>query len=398
MNVKQKLFVLLSLDLLFLLFEINGLSISYGEADMLYNHHTFLSFIVKFSTEFFGNNDFALRIPMVLLHFGSVLLLYLISKEYIKQESYRLIFVLLFVFLPGVLSSAIVVNIAGLLIFGILLYIYLSQKHYDVLANLLLLVFLGVDRGFGLLYLGLCLYFLFSKKDIYLFVYTLILYIFSIHIYGFNAHGMPTGHFLDIIGVYSAILTPVIFIYLIYVLYRRAISKEIDEIWYISSVAILLSFVLSFRQRVAVEYFAPYLIVALPLVAQTFISSYRVRLKIYRKRYKIAFWVSLGFIFINLAVVLCNKELYLFLSNPKKHFVYDMNIAKEVAQQLKSKSVICVATDSEMQLRLKFYGIGQCDKYILKELDLHSKQLPSVTISYKNKPLYKAVVTKLNNR
>ena len=398
MNVKQKLFVLLSLDLLFLFFEINGLSISYGEADILYNRHTFLSFIVNFSTELFGNNDFALRIPMVLLHFGSVLLLYLISKEYIKQELYRLIFVLLFVFLPGVLSSAIVVNIAGLLIFGILLYIYLSQKHYNVSANLLLLVFLFVDRGFGLLYLGLCLYFLFSKKDIYLFVYTLILYIFSIHIYGFNAHGMPTGHFLDIIGVYSAILTPIIFIYLIYVLYRRAISKEIDEIWYISSVAILLSFILSFRQRVAVEYFAPYLIVALPLVAQTFISSYRVRLKIYRKRYKIAFWVSLGFIFINLVVVLCNKELYLLLNNPKKHFVYNMNVAKGVAQQLKSKSITCVTTDNEMQLRLKFYGISQCDKYILKELKLNSKEIPSVTISYKNRPLYKAVVTKLNNK
>ena len=77
-----------------------------------------------------------------------------------------------------------------------------------------------------------------------------MLYVFSIYIYGFNAHGTPTGHFLDIIGVYSAILTPVIFIYLIYVLYRRAISKEIDEIWYISGIAILLSFTsISFDQK-----------------------------------------------------------------------------------------------------------------------------------------------------
>ena len=75
-----------------------------------------------------------------------------------------------------------------------------------------------------------------------------------------------------------------------------------------------------------------------------------------------------------------------------------MNVAKGVAQQLKLKSITCVTTDNEMQLRLKFYGISQCDKYILKELKLNSKEIPFVTISYKNRPLYKAVVTKLNNK
>jgi hypothetical protein len=57
-----------------------------------------------------------------------------------------------------------------------------------------------------------------------------------------------------------------------------------------------------------------------------------------------------------------------------------------------------VSTNGKMQERLRFYSVGKCEKNILKELPLQSKKRADVTIRYKNKTLYRATVTKLNNK
>ena len=208
---------------------------------------------------------------------------------------------------------------------------------------------------------------------------------------------MPSGYFLDIIGIYSAVFTPIVFIYIFYVLYRKFIMIEIDILWFIASVTLLFSLLLSFRQRVDIEHFAPYAIVALPLAAKTFVHSYKVRLRVFRTNYRNIFALSLVFLLLNTFVVLFNKELYLFIQNPKKHFAYDMHIAKELATELKYRNIECIDTDKRMALRLRFYGISHCSSYILTEntnrSDLRGE---SVTISYRNKVIFDAYVTNIN--
>jgi len=215
--------------------------------------------------------------------------------------------------------------------------------------------------------------------------------------YGLNISGVPSGHFLDTIGVYSAIFTPVVFIYICYALYRGYLNDENDKIWYISSSVLLLSLLLSFRQRVALELFAPYLILSLPLAAKTFAHSYRVRLKNFRKGYRSIFVLAFIFLIFNALIVMFNKELYLVLDNPKKHFAYKMHIAKELAQKLKDKKIFCVTTDKKMQKRLRFYSISKCSETLLQEIKRDAEN-SDVTISYKGKILYKANVTKINNK
>jgi hypothetical protein len=212
------------------------------------------------------------------------------------------------------------------------------------------------------------------------------------------AHGVPKGYFLDILGVYSAIFSPIVFVYLFYVLYRRFISQQRDQVWFIATTAFMISLMLSFRQKINLEYFAPYLMVALPLAAQTFVSSYRIRLKLFRKKYKAMFFIALAFLVLNSMVVVLNKELYLLLKNPKKHFIYSMDIAAPLARELKKQGVDCIKSDSKMQLRLRYYGIGECQEQQLKTLPLHNTQGADVTIRYKEKVLYKANVTKLNSK
>jgi hypothetical protein len=125
---------------------------------------------------------------------------------------------------------------------------------------------------------------LYKKKNTFL-IFNVILLLGSLFLFGISSHGTPKGHFLDAIGIYAAIFSPIIFIYIFYVLYRRYLTKDFDILWFISSVILVLSLLLSFRQRVNLEIFAPYVILALPLMAQSFESSYRVRLNIFRKRY-----------------------------------------------------------------------------------------------------------------
>jgi len=393
---KYILFLLLGIDACVLFIQTFQVSISYAEAKLLYGEPSFLQLLVNYSLEIFGKNDFGLHFVMIILHLSSAYLIYAISKRYIVQEKNRLWLVLVFILLPGIISSAILVNNAGMIIFGLLLFIYLFPILPQTLLSLLLLFYTFIDHGFAYLFLALSIYY-FSKKKYMLFIYLLILYLTNSAVFGFYIDGLPKGHFLDAIGIYSAIFTPIIFIYLSYTLYRRYLTSEINYIWYISTIPLLLSLILSFRQRVEIEYFAPYLIVALPLVAQSFVSSYRVRLKEHRKGYKLIFIFSLIFLISNALLVYLNKNLYPFLENPKHHFAYKIHIAKELAKVLEKRNINCVSTNKKMQLRLQFYKIGKCSKYRLIEESLKNKNLSDVTVSYKNKIVYRANVTIINN-
>ncbi len=397
MKYRIILFLILGIDALILFFEASHISISSSGADILYGKFSFLQLLVKSSLALFGHNAFGLRFVFIVMHLLSAVLIYLISGRYLTSERNRLWLMLTFVLLPGVISSALMVNHAGPVIFGLLVYLYLEEKCSKLFINLLLFVYALIDMGFVYLFLGLALYAL-SHKHKKEFAYNITLFFLSSYLYGFDIYGFPRGHFLDTIGIYSAIFTPVIFIYLFYVLYRRYLVDKRDKIWYIASTALLISLLISFRQRINIEHFAPYLIVALPLAAQTFASSYRVRLKEHRRGYRAIFILAFVLLIGNTLVVFFNKELYLVLDNPKKNFAYNVHIAKELAEKLKAKGIHCVTTDEKMQKRLRFYDVKKCTENILKELPYKSKKEESVTISYKNKILYKATVTKLNNK
>ena len=379
-----------------LFLQTSHISISYEEASLLYGNFSVLSSLTSLSLNLFGENDLALRFMMILFHLLSAILMYEISKRYIPLERNRLWLLLVFLLLPGVVSAAIIVNSAGMLIFGLLLFVYLSEKIPQRYLNVLLLLYALTDVSFVYLFLGLAVYYSMNKQK-YNLVYVLALYMLTSYLYGFEVTGSPSGHFLDTIGIYSAIFTPIIFIYLFYALYKRYFTSKLDMLWCISATALILSLVLSFRQRIPLENFAPYLIIALPLAAQSFISSYRVRLKVYRKRYKLAFVLSFIFLISNTLLVFFNKELYVFMQNPKNHFAYEMHVAKELSNILKERDILCLTTDEKMQTRLKFYGVTKCKDILLVEKNIRAEKATSVTISYKNSVLYRADVTIINN-
>lgn len=389
---------IISIDILILLYQTSTISISSHEANLLYGDFSFIQLIENFSLNLFGQNDLALRAPMIVFHLLSVVLLYKISKKYLKDFRNRVWHILVFILLPGVVSSALMVDSAGFIIFGLLLFIYVYDRFKIYYTYPLLVLFSIIDGGFVYLFISLIIYAYYQKNKTYLGL-NLLLLLTSLSIYGIKSYGSPQGHLLDSIGLYSAIFTPIIFIYIFYILYRRLLSKEINVLWFISAVPLLISILLSFRQNIYIEDFAPYFIMAMPLAAQTFNTSYKVRLKIFRRKYKIIFIVSFVFLLVNFFVVLFNRELYIFIENPDKHFARKMHIAKELSVELKKKDILCVSTDSNMAKRLNFYGISICDKFLLYEEPLDSEiKKESVTISYKYRPIYRATVTNINTQ
>ncbi len=387
------LLLILGLDALFLSYETSQLSIGYSEVTLLNGGFSLLKYIEKFSFVIFGQNDIALRLPMILLHLASVVLLFNLSKEYLKYDRDRLWLVIVFILLPGVLSSAIVVNSAGLVIFSLFLYLNLYKQNI-YFKYLLLLPLWFVSPSMVFLYLGL-VFFSIKEKEYKFTLFNFILFLSSLYINGFDTTGLPKGHFLDTLAIYAAIFTPIVFIYIFYILYRRYVTSREDILWYIASTTLLVSLLLSFRQRLHLEDFAPFILVALPIAAQTFYHSYRVRLKQFRGTYKTIFIISLIFLLLNATVVLFNKYIYCILDNPKEHFAYNMHVAKDLANKLKEKNITCIdANNKKLQSRLKFYGFTYCKKNSLSFIK--SRDAKNVTISYKGCKVFKTYVTILN--
>ncbi|WP_228130315.1 glycosyltransferase family 39 protein [Aliarcobacter cibarius] len=369
------------------------MSISYKEALNLFVNESVLSIITNISTYIFGQNDLALRGPFVIFYVLSSFLMYKITKNYFKYEKDRFINIVIFMTLPGVLSASLLVNTAIIVIFFTLIYIYYYQtyqKHLYVILPFLLLV----DNSFAILFLSL-FFFSFKTKDRLLLYLSVTLFFLSLYIYGFSTDGKPKGFLIDTVGIYSAIFSPVLFLYFLYAIYKVAFSKDTNLVWYISFTALILSIIISFRQRVYIEDFAPFVVIFLPMMLKMFLNAYRVRLKEFRKAYNILAILIIFMLFINVFLTFINKPLYYVLPEPKKHFVYQYHFAKDLSKELKAKNINnIIVDDNELALRLKFYQIEVGDRYFLSTKEFYNYD-EKIAINYLGKDIFFVYIKKL---
>lgn len=370
-----------------------SLSISYKEALNVFVNNSVLSLVTNTSIYILGQNDLALRLPFILFYTFSVIIMYKITENYFKYEKDRYISIIVFMILPGVLSASLLVNSAIVIIFFTLLYLYYYHK-YNKHSYILLLLFLFIDNSFAILYLALFFYSL-KNKDTKLIYFSLILFGLSMYIYGFSTGGKPRGFLVDTFAIYATVFSPFLFLYFLYTMYRSWIKDERTLIWYISITALLLSLLFSFRQRIYIEDFAPYVVISLPYMLKTFFHSYRVRLKEFRTKYNILAFLIVLMLSINVILTFVNKPLYLILPNANKHFVYQYHFIKELVEELSSRGITSITTDDyELALRLKFYHINRGDEYFLtlKNYDYPSER---ISIKYYGKEVFVAYLIKL---
>lgn len=384
--------MLLALFVVALVFVANGLSISYKEALNVYDNTSLLTLVTWPSLKLLGYNDIALRLPFIVFYVISVLLMYKITEDYFKKQSDRLINVIVFMLLPGVLSASLLVNTAIIVTACALMYLY-YYKIYEKHNYYMLGVFLFVDNSFAIFFLALFFYSL-QKRENRLLVVSLLLFGLSMYIYGFTTEGKPKGYLIDVFGIYASIFSPLLFVYFLYSMYRIGLKGNRSVYWYISTTALVFSFIFSLRQRVSIEDFAPYVVITLPLMMKLYFHTVRVRLPQFRKlHYNLAYTV-LFLLGINVTLTLVNKPLYLFLEKPKKHFAYKYHFAKEIALILKQNNIDEVfSNDLELTKRLKFYGIQSGAKYFLT-FKAYEKESEKFTVQYYGKDVLNFYVEK----
>lgn len=392
-NIYKYLFpVILFLVLSILFYTANNLSISYKEALNVFVNNSLLTILTNGSLYIFGQNDIALRLPFLIFYTFSVVLMYRITEDFFKKESDRLISIVIFMTLPGLLSASILVNSAVVVTFFTLFYIYYYnnvKKH----SYILLVLFLFIDNSFAIFFLAIFFYSL-NKRDNKLLVFSLLLFCLSMGIYGFDTGGKPRGFLVDTFATYASIFSPLLFIYFFYSIYRSGIKKDRTLVWYIATTSLFFSFLFSFRQRIYIEDYAPFVVIFLPYMVKIFFHTIRVRLPQFRYRHYYTSSLVLFVLFVNIIVTIVNKPLYLILENPKKHFTYKYDLVKELSGKLKSNNINEVnSEDKELLLRLKFYGIEEGSKYYIttKEQYFYDLKFP---ISYYGKIIQTTYIIK----
>ena len=364
----------------------NTFSLSIKEIDIFYsNDHTLLWYLTHISTHFLGTNNIGIRLPFIIFYILSVLLAYLLTDDYFKKPIDRLISIIIFMALPGLNSAAILIDSSIIVVFCILLYLYLF-KLYGKEYYILLFLFLIIDNSFAILYLALFFYSL-KKKDNVLLVISLLLFAISMYMYGFIIEGRPKGYFLDTFAIYTTIFSPVIFVYFFYTIYRVGIKEEKDLYWYIATTSLLLSFIFSLRQKIDISDFAPYVVIAVPVMVKLFLHSYRIRLRNFRQKHIIFARLMFLFLFLNTFLLLFNSVIYLFINNPQKHFAYKYHGTQELSEKLKNMEIYKIYTnDKQLQKQLDFYGVTKGNKYILRETKIDN-YYKVITIKYFDKKI-----------
>ena len=379
-HIAFSVFLICLIDFVFLLYAANSLSISYNEAEIFFQKHSLLGYILKLSAHFFGQNDLAVRGVMIFFHIASVALMYKVSKFYIKLEFDRIIAVLLFVLLPGTLASALIINNAGICITLALLCIYLFHIKKKILFSLFFCLAFFIDGDFLIFYAGFFIFTLYKRKPPLAWL-SAILFLLTLYFFGFETNGRPSGHFIDTFGIFAAVFSPFVFIFFIYTIYRIWVKEKKDLLWFIAICSFCFCMIVSVRQRLELEQFLPFCVIATPLMVRVFFNSYRVRLPKFRKGHKICTSLVMLFLIFNWSAIIFNQIFYLFLSDPTKHLTYKFDVAKELADKLKEAGVQDITTeDARLALRLKFYGIKtkSYSKNLLASADLDEKSKFSI--------------------
>lgn len=311
--------------------------------------------LVQGGIALFGQNNLGYLLPFVTLFACNTILFYALALRLLGNSADSLLATSAFVMLPANVLSACFIGDSAVVLCGLLGILCAQAYQYHKLFFVLLVACLWVNPGFAVVYAALAVYGFLQSNLSYL-LCGIVLLIVRI-VLGLNVGGTPRGFFLDTLGSLALLFSPLLFIYYTYCLYRICIKEPKNFLFWVSFIGLLWTLLISMRQRIVLENFVPILLPGVILCVSVFLSGLRVRLKPFRKAYLRLFAVVFGVLIISFLSLLGNKFLYLLLDEPKTHFAYKFQIAKELAQSLKTAGITEVEANQAWQKRLSFYGV-----------------------------------------
>ena len=368
----------------FLLFYSNYLNIADFEILTLQNKSLF-SVFQNYIFNLFGKSNITLRLPSIILSIFSLFFYYKISEKYLKKRGDIYFSIIIFSLIPGFLFASILFNKAIYIIFFTLLFLY-TFLYYRFISYLLLLFYTLIDDSFISLYLGI-LFFSIYKKDFKFIIYSLLLLMINANYFNYKIGGHPQGYFVDVLLIYFSIFSPFIFFYFIYSLLK--LLKTPNLLWFISIWGLIFSILLSFRQRILIENFAPFVIISIIFMIKIFLKEYRIRLKLFRQPYKILF-IFLLFNLLFFDILILSSKLFF-----NKKIVSQFNYSKQVADRLKLNSIDKIQCNNKIFCeKLYFYGIKKGKRFFV----YYDKNRQKVSISHNQKEIFQFYVSNLNKK
>jgi hypothetical protein len=263
--------------------------------------------------------------------------------------------------LPGMITALTLANVSVLVIPLVILFLIAYDNGRTVESLIVMVLLFFVHSASVVFFISVFIYSILKKEKIYAFVSAVAIAISVITLRVVQIGGKPTGHFMDLIALYAALFSPLLFIYFFYTMYRIFLREEKNILWFISFTALLLSLLLSIRQRVIMTDFAPYVVISVVLMLDTYYKSYRIRLPQYRKWYKRGFILVMTLLVFSSLTIIFHKALFYVIKDPKKHFASKLYEPYRLAERLKLEGKSCYDTeDGRVATQLRFYGIGEC--------------------------------------
>ncbi len=329
------------------------------EAKNLYDDMGIVSLLMQWGNSMIPG-FLGLRIFFLLFAFLSLRIFYELNQRYFPKREDVYLSTALFMFLPGILTATTLANVGiivlALVLFFVLLY---ERKHYIVLPLVMLALFF-IHEASVIFFIAL-LFYAIRYKDKPLMIVSTAFIVASLYLAkGIEIGGRPSGHFLEIFGLYAAVFSPLLFLYFFYTMYRILLRGKKTLMWYISFTALAVSLLLSLRQKVYITDFAPYVMISTIAMVDVFRQSLRVRLPQFQKRYLQAFYVVIAVLVVSDAAIIFNRLLYDMAKEKGRHFAARVYAPYELAGSLKARGVRCYDAEGRTALQLRYYGIALC--------------------------------------
>jgi len=334
--------------------------ISPHEAKILYTSQDVVGTLMRWG-ESLVPGFIGLRVFYLFLGFLTVGLFYELSRRYFPKREDAYLSTFIFMFLPGILTATTLVNVAIIVLPLVLLFVLLYEKGYFIVLPFIMLALFFIHEASIIFFVAVLLYAVIHKDKKLIIVSSAFLFAFIYLAKGIEIGGRPSGHFVEIFGLYATVFSPLIFLYFFYAMYRILLREKKTLLWYISFTAFAFSLLLSIRQRVYITDFAPYVMIAIVLMLDVFNHSVRVRLPQFQKRYKRGFYIVMVFLALSAFVIVFHKMLFYTASDPSRHFANRIYTPYLLAEQLKAKGVSC-SDNAQWRERyqLRYYGIHPC--------------------------------------
>ena len=301
-----------------------------------------------------------LRIFFLLFAFLSLRIFYELSQRYfIKREDVYLS-TALFMFLPGILTATALANVGIIVLALVLFFVLLYERKHFIVLPLIMLALFFIHEASVIFFLALLFYGI-AHKDKNLSVISAAFIIAFVYLAkGIEISGRPSGHFIEIFGLYATVFSPLLFIYFFYAMYRILLRGEKTLMWYISFTALIVSLLLSIRQKVYITDFAPYVMISTIAMVDVFTHSLRVRLPQFQKTYSIAFYIVIFVLALSVLAIIFHRELYYLSDHKEKHFANRIYQPYDKALELKQKKVKCYDAKGRERYQLRYYQIPSC--------------------------------------